>query len=111
DGEKAFEAYARAFRDDPSTEAAKEQLEALAPLVEDGWARLVKLYEGALARADELDPKLAHELATKVARSYEDRLGDSTRSVEFYRRALALEPDDLGALAALEAIFTRDEKL
>jgi golgin subfamily B member 1 len=110
DGEKAFEAYARAFRADPATEAAKEQLEALAPLVEDGWGRLVKLYEGALEHAADLDPRLAHELATKVARSYEDRLGDSTKSVEFYRRALAIEPDDLAALAALEAIFTRDEK-
>ncbi|HWO19719.1 MAG TPA: tetratricopeptide repeat protein [Kofleriaceae bacterium] len=110
DGEKAFDAYARAFRGDPSTEAAKEQLEALAPLVEDGWTRLVKLYEGALENASELDPKLAHELATKVARSYEDRLGNTAKSVEFYRRALAIEPDDLGALAALEAIFTRDEK-
>ena len=40
--------YARAFREDPSTEAAKDQLEALAPLIEDGWARLVKLFEGAL---------------------------------------------------------------
>jgi tetratricopeptide (TPR) repeat protein len=110
DGEKAFDAYARAFRGDPSTEAAKEQLEALAPLVEDGWARLVKLYEGALENASDLDPKLAHELATKVARSYEDRLGNTAKSVEFYRRALALEPDDLGALSALEAIFTRDEK-
>ena len=110
DGERAFDAYARAFTGDPATEAAKEQLEALAPLVEDGWGRLVKLYEGALERAGELDPKLAHELATKVARSYEDRLGDSVKSVEFYRRALAIEPDDLGALAALEAVFTRDEK-
>jgi golgin subfamily B member 1 len=110
DGEKAFDAYARAFRGDPSTEAAKEQLEALAPLVEDGWGRLVKLYEGALENASELDPKLAHELATKVARSYEDRLGNTAKAVEFYRRALAIEPDDLGALSALEAIFTRDEK-
>ena len=51
DAEKAFDAYARAFREDPSTEAAKEQLEALAPLIEDGWDRLVKLFEGALEQA------------------------------------------------------------
>src|SRR6185312_2215792 len=34
DAEKAFDAYARAFREDPSTEAAKDQLEALAPLID-----------------------------------------------------------------------------
>jgi tetratricopeptide (TPR) repeat protein len=115
DAEHAFDAYARAFREDPAVEAAKNQLEALAALLEDGWVRLVKLFEGALgagtsARADELDPALAHELATKVARSYEDRLGNSDKAVEFYKRALSIEPDDLAALAALEAIFTRDEK-
>jgi tetratricopeptide (TPR) repeat protein len=109
DGERAFDAYARAFRGDPSTEAAKDQLEALAPLIENGWARLVNLFEGALDDKD-LDQKLAHELATKVARSYEDRLGNSPKAVEFFKRALAIEPDDLAALAALEAIFTREEK-
>jgi golgin subfamily B member 1 len=113
DAEHAFDAYARAFREDPAVEAAKNQLEALAALLEDGWVRLVKLFEGALgtaARANDLDPVLAHELATKVARSYEDRLGNSDKAVELYKRALAIEPDDLAALAALESIFTRDEK-
>ena len=110
DAEKAFDAYARAFKEDPSTEAAKEQLEALAPLLaEGGWQRLVKLFEEALNRPD-LDTKLAHELATKVARNYEDRLNNSAKAIEFFKKALSLESDDLNALAALETIFTRDEK-
>ncbi|HEX2688314.1 MAG TPA: tetratricopeptide repeat protein, partial [Kofleriaceae bacterium] len=113
DAEHAFDAYARAFREDPSVEAAKSQLEALAALLEDGWGRLVKLFEDALGTGEptgDLDPALAHELATKVARSYEDRLGNTDKAVEMYRRALAIEPDDLAALTSLEAIFTRDEK-
>ncbi len=111
DAEKAFDAYARAFKVDASTEAAKEQLEGIAPLIEDGWTRLVDLYESALGKGEkELDASLAHELAIKVARSYEDRLGKSDKAVEYYKKALAIENDDLSALAALEAIFTRDEK-
>ncbi|HEX3477210.1 MAG TPA: tetratricopeptide repeat protein, partial [Kofleriaceae bacterium] len=113
DGERAFDAYARAFRENPAVEAAKQQLEALAALLDDGWTRLVGLFEAALTggrRADDLDPSLAHELATKVARSYEDRLGNSDKAVEYYKKALAIEPDDLAALAALEAIFTRDDR-
>nr|HEX4312425.1 tetratricopeptide repeat protein [Kofleriaceae bacterium] len=113
DPEKAFDAYARAFRADPSTEAAKDQLEALAALLDDGWARLVKLFEQALAageRDQTMDNALAHELATKVARSYEDRLNNSAQAIEFFRKALAIESDDLNALAALESIFTRDER-
>ncbi|HEY0483245.1 MAG TPA: tetratricopeptide repeat protein, partial [Kofleriaceae bacterium] len=104
-------AYARAFREDPAVEAAKHQLEGLAALLDDGWVRLVGLFEGALSSGSrEIDPALAHELATKVARSYEDRLGNSDKAVELYKKALAIEPDDLAALAALEAIFTRDDK-
>ena len=109
DAEKAFDAYARAFKEDPSTEAAKDQLEALAALLDNGWARLVQLFEGALGKQD-LDQVLAHELATKVARSYEDRLNNSPKAVEFFRKALGIEADDLNALTALEAIFTRDER-
>ncbi len=109
DAEKAFDAYARAFRGDPSTEAAKDQLEAISPLIDDGWAKLVKLYEDGLGNKD-LDQRLAHELATKVAQSYENRLNKSDKAVEYYRKALAIEPDDLSALAALEAMFTRDER-
>ncbi|HEY0253343.1 MAG TPA: tetratricopeptide repeat protein, partial [Kofleriaceae bacterium] len=107
--ENAFDAYARAFKEDPSTEAAKEQLEALAPLIENGWDRLGKLFEEALGKQD-LDGKLAHELATKVARNYEDRLNNSPKAIEYFKKALSLESDDLNALAALESIFTRDEK-
>src|SRR5690606_40159395 len=97
DAEKAFDAYARGFREDPSTEAAKDHLEALAPLIEDGWPRLVKLFEGALD-SPELDSPLAHQLATKRARSYEDRLGDSAKAVEYFKKALSIETDDLQAL-------------
>ena len=109
DTERAFDAYGRAFREDPSTEAAKRELEGLAGTATDGWARLTALFEQALGRND-LSPSLAHELAINVARSYEERLGDSDKSVVFYKKALELEPEDREALAALEVIFARDEK-
>ena len=43
---------------------------------------------GRARATKDLDPKLAHELATKVARSYEDRLGNSAKAVEFFKKAL-----------------------
>lgn len=111
DAEKAFEAFARAFREDPATDGAKRELEELAGLLDDGVARIVRLYQNALEKdPDALDPSLAHELATKVARAYQERLDDTDKAVEFYRRALQIEPDDLDAISALEQIFTRDEK-
>ncbi|HVV83476.1 MAG TPA: tetratricopeptide repeat protein [Kofleriaceae bacterium] len=109
DHERAFAAYARAFQEDAGVETARKELEELADLVKDGWPRLVGLYESALAKP-ELEPSLAHELATKVARASEDRLNQTDKAVFFFRRALAIVHDDPDALAALEAIFARDEK-
>lgn len=111
DAELAFDAYARCFAIDPGTQAAKAELEELAPLCEDGWNRLVKLFESALDEQPgrpALDPPLAHELAIKVARTYEEKLRKSDKAIELYRRALTIEPEDIEALTALEAIFTRD---
>lgn len=109
DAENAFNAYARCFREDPAAEGAKTHLEELCTLLDEGWARLVKLFEEALELPD-IDPILAHELATKVARAYEDRLENTEKAVEFFRRALQIEPDDLAAINALELIFSREEK-
>jgi tetratricopeptide (TPR) repeat protein len=116
DPEKAFDAFARCFKQDPAVEQAKMELEHLAGLIDNGWPRLVKLFEAALEpnkddkNARELPPSLAHELATKVAHAYEQRLGDSNAAVTYFRKALSVEPDDTAALSALEAIFDRDEK-
>ena len=66
---------------------------------------------GRAWQAADLDGRLAHELATKVARSYEDRLGDSDKAVEFFRKALvdrARRPRARSPRSS--AIFTRDEK-
>ncbi len=109
DAEAAFNAFARAISEDPATEGARAEIEELASLLDDGWRQLVELYEQALGKGD-LDPSLAHELAMKVARAYGERLGSTEKAVDYFRRALSIEPDDAEAIAALEQIFTRDER-
>ena len=47
-----------------------------------GWSSFTRTRS---IEGKDLDPRLAHELATKVARSYEDRLGNSDKAVEFYQ--------------------------
>jgi tetratricopeptide (TPR) repeat protein len=108
DAEKAFSAFARAFSEDPQSTGAKGQLEELCNLLDDGWPRLIQLFEGALGMA-ELEPLLAHELSIKVARAYES-LGNSDKAIDYYRRALQIEPEDLEVIDALERIFHRDER-
>ncbi|HTM19059.1 MAG TPA: tetratricopeptide repeat protein [Kofleriaceae bacterium] len=109
DAEKAFDAYSRCFVEDPAAEGAKRELEELCSLLDNGWRVLVGLYEDALGKKD-LEPTLAHELAMKVAHTYESRLENTEKAVEFYRKALSIEPDDLEAMGALEQIFSRDER-
>src|SRR4029453_18682085 len=46
DAESAFTAYARAFSEDPSTHGAKAELEELCNLLDDGWMKLIDLFEG-----------------------------------------------------------------
>ena len=108
DAEKAFVAFARAFSEDPQSTGAKSELEELCNLLDDGWPRLIQLFETALASAD-LEPRLAHELSVKVARAYE-ALGNSDKAIEYHRRALHIEPDDLEVIDSLERIFHRDER-
>jgi tetratricopeptide (TPR) repeat protein len=108
DAANAFEAYSRAFREDPSTEQAKRELEELSTLLDEGSVQLVALFEGAIDTGD-LDPMLGHELCIKVARAYDEQLDDSEKAVRFYSQALSIEPDDNEAIEALDRIFTRGE--
>jgi tetratricopeptide (TPR) repeat protein len=110
DGEKAFEAYSRCFKEDPSNATARGELERLAAILE-GWAKVVALYEAAIeGKGQPLDASLQRELLLKVAEAYDDKLGEPQKAVESYKRAQSIEPDDIAALEALERLYTKTEK-
>jgi len=109
DAARAFDAYARCFKLDPARAEARLELERIAALLDDGYPRLVELYEGAIAKG-ELDGSLAHDLAMKVAAAWDERLGNTAKAVEYYRRALSIEPEDAAALEALDRLFAREQK-
>src|SRR5207249_2967197 len=46
DAEKAFSSYSRAFREDPTSDRARGELERIAT-IQESWAELTKLYERA----------------------------------------------------------------
>ena len=107
--EQAWEAYARAFTENPESTAAREALENLAAIL-DSWASLVTLYEGALGGKKALPPPLERELLLVVAVAYDEKLEKSEKAVEYFRRAQAIEPEDASALVALERLYTRTER-
>ncbi len=120
DGEKAFDAYARAFGEDPASATARTELERLAT-INEAWPRLVTLYEQAIEKLGQGDkgdktksapaaPALLRELLMKAAEAYDEKLEKADKAVEYYKRAQALEPDDLTAIEALERLHTRNER-
>ena len=45
-----------------------------------------------------------------VAVAYDEKLGQSDRAVEYFRRAQSIQPEDASALVALERLYTRTER-
>ncbi|MCC6747689.1 MAG: tetratricopeptide repeat protein [Deltaproteobacteria bacterium] len=102
----AFQVYGRALREDPSHEETQGRLERLARQLE-GWEQLVGLYNALVA--DVTDEMLAVSLHMKVAEIYEEHLGDLAQAAEAYKRILAVDPQNLAAVEALEQIYLRAE--
>jgi golgin subfamily B member 1 len=109
--DQAWEAYTRAVAESPASSPAREALENLANIL-DNWQPLITLYEKALSAKgkERLAPDLERELLLVVAVAYDEKLGQSDRAVEYFRRAQSIQPEDASALVALERLYTRTER-
>lgn len=107
DHEKAFEAYAEAFRAAPESEQTLEALEVLA-LEQEKFPALAKIVEELAEATDIVD--LARTLWIKAARIHSDQLDDVDSAVRAYLKVLELEPGDLEVLGALETLYRRTER-
>ena len=95
----------------PASAPAREALENLANIL-DNWQPLITLYEKALSAKgkERLAPDLERELLLVVAVAYDEKLAQSDRAVEYFRRAQSIQPEDASALVALERLYTRTER-
>ena len=109
--DQAWEAYTRAVAESPASSPAREALENLANIL-DNWQPLIALYEKALSvkGKERLAPDLERELLLVVAVAYDEKLAQSDRAVEYFRRAQSIQPEDASALVALERLYTRTER-
>ena len=109
--DQAWEAYTRAVAESPASTPAREALENLANIL-DNWQPLVALYEKALSAKgkEKLPSALERELLLVVAVAYDEKLAQSDRAVEYFRRAQSIQPEDASALVALERLYTRTER-
>jgi tetratricopeptide (TPR) repeat protein len=102
----AFDAYSRAFRQDPQNEVAQAELEKIAH-IEDRFADFAALYEEAVG--GDLPSDLQRTLLMKLAGLYDQRLGNAPKAIENYRKALEVDADNVAALEALDKLYSRDQ--
>ncbi len=103
DPRSAIEAYNRLYALDDGQVDVLDQLEGLHVLLSD-WAGHVEVLERKAARASDNDARkfLLHQ----IGESQREALGNPVAAIDAYRRALDIDPGDLDALTALDALYT-----
>lgn len=103
----AFDTMARALAVDPSEPTTQDAMDRLAR-TSNRMGDLARVLE-QLASEQE-DAELGSQLYTSAARVYEGDLGDTDRAVELYRKVLVIDPTNLAAAEALQALFQATER-
>jgi len=101
----ATQTYESILESDPTNAAAMEALERLYPKSER-WADLMDL----LDRRVELDPTGQVDLLHRLGMLAEEKLGDYERSLDYFRRALDVDPNHRETLSALEAAMEDEDR-
>ncbi|MGA7119271.1 MAG: tetratricopeptide repeat protein [Polyangiaceae bacterium] len=103
DRARAQQVVEAALAEDPSDEEALSELERLAA-VSGSWERACTALWAALDRALDLPATTRTELWVRLAGWCRDRLRDARKAEDAYARALAIEPENIDVLRALEDI-------
>ncbi|MBZ0234460.1 MAG: hypothetical protein K8M05_19170, partial [Deltaproteobacteria bacterium] len=108
DLEGAFKWYARVFREDPTDDSVRDQLQRLAQIVDD-WPGLARVYQELLDDEPGDAPHL-REIAMAAGTIYDRRLDQWEPGARAYRRVLASPGDtaeDLRLFTRLEELLSR----
>src|SRR5262249_54075750 len=105
---QAMDVYTRAIKEEPLDEKTGEEVERLAGLVDGGWEKLANAYADVLGMHE--DANVQRIIGARLARAFEEELGDITKAEETYRYVLGVQPLDPSALANLDRIYTSLEQ-
>src|SRR5262249_18289153 len=100
----AMNEYVRALEEQPLDEKSGEEVERLAGLVDGGWERIANAYADILGM--HANPEVQRVLGGRLARTFEQELGDIAKAEETYRYVLGVQPLDHDALGNLDRIYT-----
>lgn len=98
-------AYADAFADDYGNQEILVELQRLASMTE-GWAPLVEVLRRPLDTDEAaIDPEVQRGMLAMISVLYDRRLGNPGESIAALVRLLDIFPDDVEALARLDALY------
>ncbi len=100
---RAFRWMQKALLEDPSHDHSLGEAERLSAIVE-GWHDLATTYANGIQHTADALSKA--ELGRRLAKVYEEQLGDLERAEETYRFVLGVDDHDAKALVALDRIYT-----
>jgi tetratricopeptide (TPR) repeat protein len=108
DLDKAFEAYARVFKEDPTNAPVRHHLSRLANVLAatDKYAEL--LTEHALANPDDNNDSML-EVVHEAARLWAGSLRQPGKSVPLFQRLLEARPDERSVFSELESALSMGE--
>jgi tetratricopeptide (TPR) repeat protein len=102
DAPSALDVYLRALREQPLDERSGEDSERLARLADGGWERLANAYADVSGENQDLAVK--RTLGKRLARVFEEELGDVANAEDTYRYVLSADPLEPDSLANLDRI-------
>lgn len=103
DPAKTLEVYVRALKEFPLDDKAGEEAPRLAGSVDGGWETLANAYADILGLHTE--PGVQRVIGRRLARTFEDELGDIGKAEETYKYVLSVDGQDVEALANLDRIY------
>ena len=104
----ALNAYLRALKQYPADEKTLEEVERLAGSSDGGWELLANAYADVLGV--HTGKAVQTSVGKRLARVFEDELGDVQKAEETYQYVLSVEPLDTEALANLDRIYSAQEQ-
>ena len=99
---RAFSWHQRALLEDPAHDHTQMEVERLSSIL-DGWGQLANTYADVLENGAQSDTRVL--IGKRLARVYEEELGDVQRAEETYRFLLGVNDRDEEVLEALDRIY------
>ncbi len=103
DAAGALDVYVRALKEYPLDERSGDDVARLAAVVDGGWDHLANAYADIVSVHEA--PEVQRTIGKRLARVFEDELGDITKAEETYKYVLSVEPLDVDALSNLDRIY------